>query len=272
MLSTRPYLSLIQQAALNRGLEITPIETDMIYQLKYHDHKWLMYSVDPGLNDSTAFQLAKHKSLTYAVLAAAGIPSIPHHYMVNPTSERGHAEVYNTAERWLKQYGCALVVKPDDGAQGRQVTKAVNAQELRNQLDYVFSKVQHAVISPYRQAEKEYRIVVLNGQAKLMFTKRKAPGEWRHNLALGAKPDAVESDIALKLMELAMQAASALGLTFCSVDVLDVEHDGLQILEVNGTVYLSEYMKHSAHAKDQVFQLFQDVFQLKRDRESAVAP
>jgi glutathione synthase/RimK-type ligase-like ATP-grasp enzyme len=266
VLSTRPYLSTIQKAALEHGIDITAIETDIIYRLHHRDRHWLMLGVDPGLNDSTSFQLAKHKSFTYAALAAAHLPAIPHHYMVNPSSERGDDQVYQEAERWYNHYSCPLVVKPDDGAQGRQVLKASGKSELREHLAFVFAKVQHAVVSPYRHAEKEYRVVVLNGEAKLLFTKLKAPGEWRHNLALGAMTEAVESKIALELTDLAVQAAAALGLTFCSVDILDVQEQGLQVLEVNGTVYLSEYMKHSSEAKHSVYQLFLDVFRFKLDR------
>jgi ribosomal protein S6--L-glutamate ligase len=263
MLSARPYLSLIQTAALEAGIRIEPIEPDILYRLSSGGASWVMYGVDPGLNDSLGFQLAKYKSLTYAVLADAGIPAVPHHFLANPDSERGDPRVYEEAEQWLRRYGPPLVVKPDDGAQGRLVMRVREAAELRLTLEQVFAKVRHVSVSPYRPAEREYRIVVLDGQAMLQFAKQRPEGEWRHNLALGARPAAVEPELEPALRELAVRSAASLGLSFCTVDVLNVTDVGLQVLEVNGTVYLSEYMKHSPAHKEAVYRLFVDVFRSK---------
>lgn len=264
LLSQRPYLSLIQQAALATGINIQPVETDMIYRLEMASHSWLMAGVDPGLNDSSAFQLAKQKSLSYAALAAAGVPAVPHHYMVNPQSQRGHGQVMDQAETWMRHYGVPMVIKPDDGAQGRQVTLAHDPDELRTQLTGLFAKVQHAVVSPYREAGKEYRVVVLDGQAHILFSKSKPTGEWRHNLALGAHVGEVEPSRAPLLTGLALDAAHTLGTAFCSVDILELQSGELQVLEVNGTVYLSEYIKSSPQARDAVYALFIEVFKLKQ--------
>ena len=263
MLSTRPYLSLIQSAALETGIRIEPIEPDVLYRLSYDGEVWVMYGVDPGLNDSLGFQLAKYKSLTYAVLADAGLPAVPHHFLPNPDSERGNPRVYETAEQWLHRYGPPLVVKPDDGAQGRLVTRVWDAEQLRSTLEHMFVNVRHVAVSPYRPAEREYRIVVLDGQAKLQFAKQRPQGEWRHNLSLGAKPASVEPELTPMLHDLAVRSAAALGLAFCSVDVLNTAEAGPQVLEVNGTVYLSEYMKHSPAYREAVFRLFTDVFRSK---------
>lgn len=264
MLSQRPYLSLIQQAALAAGIELLPVETDMIYRLQYAGRSWLMAGVDPGLNDSSAFQLAKQKSLSYAALTSVGVPAVPHHYMVNPQSQRGHEQVFEAAEAWMRHYGAPLVVKPDDGAQGRQVTLAHDPSELRTQLNELFAKVQHAVVSPYRAADKEYRVVILDGQAHILFSKSKPSGEWRHNLALGAQVGDVEPSLSPLLIHLALRAANTLGTVFCSVDILKLQTGELQVLEVNGTVYLSEYMKSSPQARDAVYALFIEVFKLKQ--------
>lgn len=277
MLSTRPYLSLIQQAAQAAGIAVEPIDPDILYRLTCGETSWVMYGVDPGLNDCTSFQLAKHKSAAYAVLASSGVPAVPHHFVANPAYRRNGDGGIGTALKWLKHYGNPLVVKPDDGSKGRQVSRVQDADELRLALDQLFARFQHAAVSPFRQAEREYRVVVLDGMPKLMFSKLRADGEWRHNLALGARPGNVDPGLAPLLADLAVKAAAALGLSFCTVDILEIcgaetGAQALEVLEVNGTVHLSEYMKHSDAARDAVYRLFLDVFRskLNRLRPSAV--
>lgn len=186
-LTTRPYLSLIQQAAMDEGITIEAIEPNHIYRLQTPRACWLMMGVDPGLNDSTAFQLAKSKSATYAVLSDAKVPAVPHHFLNHPDAPRGSSSVFGKAEKWHKYYDSPVVVKPDDGSQGRQVSLVENVNQLQQHLTELFIRSQHAALSPFMEGKYEYRIVVLDGESVFGFAKIQPDGEWRHNLVHGAK-------------------------------------------------------------------------------------
>ena len=58
-----------------------------------------------------------------------------------------------------------------------------------------------------------------------------APGEWRANVAVGAKAEACRLDEATQT--LAIQAADAVGATMAGVDLLPDPERGLIVLEVN---------------------------------------
>lgn len=263
--TSRPYLSLIQQAALAEGISIECIEPDLIYRLSSSYHSWLMLDVDIGLNDAISYQLAKSKSATYAVLAKAKIPAIPHHFLHHPDAPRGSSQVYNQAQHVFQRYQTSIVIKPDDGAQGRQVSLATNGTELQQQLERLFAKSQHAALSPFSPSQFEYRLVVLNGACYIGFSKIRSTGEWRHNLAHGAQAGKIPNHLMSELASLAQTSAEALGLRFCTVDILHTDHQGLLVLEVNGTVYLSEYVKQSSQARDKVYHLYRQAFQFKLD-------
>eukprot|EP00928_Gymnodinium_smaydae_P018606 TRINITY_DN17089_c0_g1_i2.p1 TRINITY_DN17089_c0_g1~~TRINITY_DN17089_c0_g1_i2.p1 ORF type:complete len:168 (-),score=56.27 TRINITY_DN17089_c0_g1_i2:85-588(-) len=65
------------------------------------------------------------------------------------------------------------------------------------------------------------------------------PLQWKHNLGQGATVDAnVPPEMAARLAKVALAAAAAVGARFCSADVVEVEGEGLMIMELNGGVML----------------------------------
>jgi glutathione synthase/RimK-type ligase-like ATP-grasp enzyme len=69
------------------------------------------------------------------------------------------------------------------------------------------------------------------------------PVNWRHNLGQGAAADLnVPTGKKRELADLALRAAAAIGIRFCSVDVVGVESEGLMIMEVNSGVMMDSLM------------------------------
>ncbi|MBB6632823.1 ATP-grasp domain-containing protein [Cohnella thailandensis] len=261
MTAVRPYLSLIQRAGASVGVSFREIEAGQIYSASYEDKQFAMYNVDLGLNDSSSFLIAKSKASTHSVLASAGIPSVEHRFLLNPNSKYSSEDAFRKAERLFEQYGSDAVVKRDDGAQGENVFRVTSLGELRERLARLFSLELNAAISPYRSSELEYRVVVLNDEVRLAFSKSRT-SSWKHNLSGGASVGGIEPSLEDALFKLAADAANAVGLAFCSVDILNTS-EGLQVLEVNGTVFLSEFIKGNAEREKRAFRLFQDAFRTK---------
>lgn len=70
-----------------------------------------------------------------------------------------------------------------------------------------------------------------------------APLEWRHNLAFGAQPEVITPDNILytTLADIAIRAAKALNLGFCTVDILQSLSGELKVLEVNSGVSVEKF-------------------------------
>ncbi|CAJ1426094.1 unnamed protein product [Effrenium voratum] len=68
--------------------------------------------------------------------------------------------------------------------------------------------------------------------------------QWKHNLGQGASVDLkVPKDMAARLAEVASSASRAIGMCFCSVDIIEVEKEGLMVMEVNGGVMMDSLME-----------------------------
>ena len=70
------------------------------------------------------------------------------------------------------------------------------------------------------------------------------PIEWRHNLGHGASPVLIpEPDE--RLCDLAVRTAAALGVRFCSVDIVEGDNQTYSVLEVNSGVMMDSFIASS---------------------------
>mmetsp|Transcript_89260 Transcript_89260/g.171165 ORF Transcript_89260/g.171165 Transcript_89260/m.171165 type:complete len:345 (+) Transcript_89260:102-1136(+) len=68
---------------------------------------------------------------------------------------------------------------------------------------------------------------------------QEVPLQWKHNLGLGASLDVtVPPEKKSAVEEIAIGAARAVGVRFCSADVVEVKGEGLMIMEINGGVMM----------------------------------
>jgi len=69
------------------------------------------------------------------------------------------------------------------------------------------------------------------------------PLQWKHNLGQGATADLdIPAEMREKLSPLAVKAAASIGIRFTSVDIVEVEEEGLMIMEVNSGVMMDSLM------------------------------
>lgn len=83
--------------------------------------------------------------------------------------------------------------------------------------------------------------------------------QWKHNLGAGATVDLeVKADMAQKLVEVARGAVQAIGMCFCSVDIIDVVDEGLMVMEVNGGVMMDNLISQlGTSGKGLAFSLYE---------------
>lgn len=137
-----------------------------------------------------------------------------------------------------------VVVKPRFGSWGREVVRCETRRELRRTLDALerrpWFRRQGALVQSLVPTEGEdLRVLVACGTVVGAIARSAAPGEWRTNVALGARRrPALPSP---RARALAIAAAAAVGGDLVGVDLLPVE-DGYVVLEVNGCVdFTPEY-------------------------------
>ena len=179
------------------------------------------------VNPSYTILYAGDKILTYSLLKSANIP-IPHTIL-----SLGDDALYAAAE----QLGFPLVDKPPIGSWGRLVSLVEN----RHQLTTI---AEHRAMLPSKQfrahilqeyittANADIRCLMI-GDELLGCVKRVARrGEWRSNVALGARVEPYKPDS--ELIELVHKTLTAFKGIFISIDVFEHEKNGYLVNEVNG--------------------------------------
>ena len=133
----------------------------------------------------------------------------------------------------FERLGGDVVVKPLFGSEGRGLLRVSDPEMARR----VFPTLERlgAVIyvqEAIRHAGFDYRAFVLNGRVLGAIRRFAANGDWRTNIALGGRAEAIRLEP--RLEQMAERAATAVGAEMAGVDILeDFDRGGPVVLEVN---------------------------------------
>ncbi len=160
-----------------------------------------------------------------------------------------------------KDYG--LVVSPF-----REIVREIRAIVLLGKVKLMYSKHRIGVVGDGSSSLLELVLVHLNSfpeHASLVDLRSMdmksvpdlsefVPFEWRHNLGHGASISECWDD---EVNSLAIQAACALEMSFCSVDVIEVKGEaGFSVLEVNAGVMMDSYAAFSASNRERAKRIY----------------
>jgi RimK family alpha-L-glutamate ligase len=177
------------------------------------------------LNQPRALIAAHDKLATARTLLDAGVP--------HPAT----AHVASAGDRI--PLSPPVVVKPRFGSWGKDVVLCEDAASLRRHLaglaDRPWFRANGALVQELVPPQgHDMRVLVAGGSVVGAVRRVAAAGEWRTNVALGAKREPETPGPAL--CELAIAAASALEADLVGVDILPAPNGGQVVIEVNGAV------------------------------------
>ena len=177
------------------------------------------------LNRRTTLTAAHDKLTTAAALAAAGVP--------HPRTEH--------VAPWLPPptLETPLVLKPRFGSWGADVVRCENAQDYLRALADARGRAWFEATGGVVQALVpprgfDLRVTVAGGRVVGAVRRVAASGEWRTNVALGARREPVSPPPEARAVAIA--AAAAVGGDLVGVDLLPSGVGGWVVLEVNGAV------------------------------------
>jgi RimK family alpha-L-glutamate ligase len=181
------------------------------------------------LNRAGALLAAHDKLLTARLLLHAGLPH-PRTRLLSPGAV-------------LPEVRLPVVVKPRFGSWGKDVVRCddelallAHVCELEGRPWYrAHGAIVQELVPPHGS---DLRIVVAGGVVVGAVERVAAPGEWRTNVALGAKRRPVEPPPLA--CALATEAATASGADLLGVDLLPDGEGGWVVLELNGAVEFNE--------------------------------
>ena len=176
----------------------------------------------PVLNSPRAVETAVDKYLTLVRLQAEGL-QVPETW-VGETAEAALAA--------FDELGGDVVIKPLFGSEGRglvRVTDRETVWRVAHALQRVGSVLYLQKFLPH--GGQDTRLFVIGGQV-IGAIRRQAPaGEWRTNVAQGARAVAIPVD--LELASQAVRAAAAVGAELAGVDIVRTVEGADYVIEVN---------------------------------------
>lgn len=179
------------------------------------------------VNPVKAIRTARDKYATMVALAEAGLP-VPATYV----TEMAHWAYRKTGH--LRQ----TVYKPITGSLGFGSMKFDDKDMAFNAYVTLERNDQPLLIQEYigkedeKQPVRDIRAFVIGGKIAAAMERTAKTGQWKTNIAQGAKPKAIS--LSEEVEKLALKAADTLGLAYAGIDILQTKEKTV-ILEANTT-------------------------------------
>ena len=175
------------------------------------------------LNSAESVAAARDKLRGQQRLSAAGLP-VPATALLRDPAD--------AAEMARRLGGLPLVVKVLAGTKGEGVALARTSEELDAALAEALHKGDTLLLQDFVEESegRDLRVLVVGGRVLGAMSREAPPGEFRANVAKGARVSGYPLDDVLS--SLALRAARAMGLDIAGVDLL-FSADGYLIVEVN---------------------------------------
>lgn len=264
---------------LNIGFKV--LSHNWIIELKKENKIRHIFGYTFDINRHSSGLICKDKYSTYCVLKENNIPVVEHEILFNPYT-KSYLASKDVNEHILKKYiekYNKIIVKPNDGTQGMNVSLCNVYKEAKEKVEYIFSRYQDVVISPYYDIKSEYRTIYLDGKCCLTYDKvrNKIIGDgkrtveelskiqnaditkiemeilskvlekdeellidFRHNLSHGAKVNIINNNS--KINNMVKKVTKAINLKFGSVDIIEDFKGNVYLLEVNSGICMQKFI------------------------------
>jgi glutathione synthase/RimK-type ligase-like ATP-grasp enzyme len=272
----------LRAAAERRGWEVT-LHPDGAFagEIRLPDGTTrFFYRSTYDINSAGATYVARDKSLTKFFLGHHGYPVLPGHTIFSRDD--------------VPELAYPVMVKANGEAAGAGIARVDTAEELNAALDRAFAFGKIVLIEPYVADLRDYRLLVLDGELLLAYERipytilgdghstirelthgredirlrRHAPSDVLRdgeslrvldvaNLSQGGS--AREISPAPALAQLAIDAARAMNLRFCGVDILTDDADTHWILELNASPTIHHFAALCALTDDRLASIFERV-------------
>ncbi len=167
----RSLVKIIKEICHEEGITCQSFSYDWLFRLSKQEKITHILGYHFENNSATAQLICADKCATSDLLLAAGVACVEHVFFMSP-KDINYVGVSGNWKRLidlLNKHG-KLVCKSNEGTGGGNVHLVSNHFELERATHTVFTGRTMAV-SPFYKIEQEYRIVVLNGRAKLVYSK-----------------------------------------------------------------------------------------------------
>ena len=170
--SQRVMVDIIKEICNEENILCERFSYDWIFRLTKNGKTAHIFGYQFENNSATAQLICTDKCASSEILRSKGIPSVEHYFFISPDDLHyiGLEGNWPRMLELLKKYG-KLVCKPNEGTGGIDVFQVSSAVELELAVNSVFAHSRSLALSPFLPIDQEYRVILLNDQVKLVFSK-----------------------------------------------------------------------------------------------------
>ena len=183
--STRRFVKIISEICEEENIALQSFSYDWIFSLFKNGVYNYIIGYQFGLNSSSVHSICCDKSAASEIMNSFNIPNVEHVFFMSPVNQKYISDNGN----WMKLVGLLnkhkeLVCKANEGTGGNQVFRVSNQFELENAVYKIFLKSRSMAVSPYYNIDNEFRIIVLDGIIRLIYSKKRPciTGDGIHNI------------------------------------------------------------------------------------------
>lgn len=165
-------VKIIEEICLEQGILCERFSYDWIFRLTKNGKTAHIFGYQFENNSATAQLICTDKCASSEILRSKNIPVMEHFFFISPDDLHyiGLEGNWPRMLELLKKYG-KLVCKPNEGTGGIDVFQVSSAAELELAVNAVFAHSRSLALSPFYPIEHEYRVILLNDEVKLVFSK-----------------------------------------------------------------------------------------------------
>lgn len=256
-MACRVIVDIIKNYCETNNISLELISSDWILKLTKNNIIRYIHGYQFDLNSAGTLMICNDKSAVSEVLTSLDIQNVNHTLILPKLNQ----EKINIASLLFNKFDKNVVLKTNNGTGGRDVFRITEFNDLLEKMRYLFDKNEYASISPFYEIDNEYRVIVLNEEVKLIYSKYRT-NNWKHNLGLGAEPIVTDDiEICTKLSEIAIKACKAVNGKFVSVDIIEVNGNYL-VLEINSGVMLEHFASKTPENYKIAEKIYQDAIKI----------
>lgn len=165
----------VKELCDEKNIHYSQLSDDWVIELEKDEKVRHIVNNRFDINKSAAGIIASDKYATYEVLKQGNIEIIEHRLFHNPKVRKDYIPEQGNEEliRELAEKYSLLVVKPNDGAEGKNVWLCKGYEETKKAVDKIFETEFSLSICPYYDIKVEYRTFYLNGECILTYGKQR---------------------------------------------------------------------------------------------------
>jgi len=170
------FIMIVKEICDELNIKMTITSKDWMTILEKDNQKRFLLGTKFDLNSYALGSIFDDKYATYEMLKHFSIPVTEHQIIFSPTNESDFAMGCNTYEYaydYLEKHDNNIVIKVNDGHQGKGVYHVTTKEGVKNVLDELFLNNYSLSLCPYYDIKSEYRVIMLDKEVELLFKKIK---------------------------------------------------------------------------------------------------